>query len=112
MVSQSSCESRAPPRKVLQNASVFLRHLETANQETADDKSPRVCLGHWNRRSFNDIQVCAGKRVSTGFVTIVAVFSTQSTGGNMETVLRKSLIWMLVGMLALPWSPLGPAESW
>src|SRR5262245_29755086 len=30
----------------------------------------------------------------------------------METVLRKSLIWMLVGMLALPWSPLGPAESW
>src|SRR5215831_954327 len=30
----------------------------------------------------------------------------------MEAVLRKSLIWMLVGMLALPWSPLGPAESW
>src|SRR5262245_31817497 len=30
----------------------------------------------------------------------------------METVLRKSLIWMLVALLTLPWSPLGPAESW
>src|SRR5262245_35301751 len=66
MVSQSSRESRAPPRKVLQNASVFPRHLETANQETADDKSPRVCLGHWNRRSFSGIQVCAGKRRRVG----------------------------------------------
>src|SRR5262245_23478476 len=33
-------------------------------------------------------------------------------GGNMEAVFRKSLIWMLVGLLALPWSPLGPAETW
>src|SRR5499426_4690577 len=30
----------------------------------------------------------------------------------METVLRKSLIWMLVALLTLPWSPLGPTESW
>src|SRR5262249_57656445 len=30
----------------------------------------------------------------------------------METVVRKSLIWMLVALLALPCSPLGPAESW
>ena len=30
----------------------------------------------------------------------------------METVVRKSLIWMLVALLALPCSPLGPNESW
>ena len=30
----------------------------------------------------------------------------------METVFRKSLIWMLVALLALPGSPIGTAESW
>src|SRR5262245_65715149 len=105
MVSQSSRESRAPPRKVLQNASVFLRHLETANQETADDKSPRVCLGHWNRRSFNDIQLCGKKAQSAQDL------SMQSTGGNMETVFRKSFIWMLVALLDLHGSHIGPAEG-
>ena len=29
----------------------------------------------------------------------------------MEIAFRKSLIWMLVALLALPWSPLGPGES-
>ena len=29
----------------------------------------------------------------------------------METVLRKFLIWVLVGFLALPGAPLGAAES-
>jgi Protein of unknown function (DUF3300) len=30
----------------------------------------------------------------------------------MKIVFRKSFIWMLITLLALPWSPLGPAESW
>src|SRR5215831_19782015 len=67
------------------------------------ERSPRV---HWNPPSFGGIQLC-GKNAKSAQDS-----STQSTGGNMEAVLRKSLIWMLVGMLALPWSPLGPAESW
>jgi Protein of unknown function (DUF3300) len=29
----------------------------------------------------------------------------------MKIVFRKSFIWMLITLLALPWSPLGPAES-
>jgi hypothetical protein len=37
-------------------------------------------------------------------------FFTQAAGGKMETVLRKSLIWVLVGFLALP-GPLSAAES-
>jgi hypothetical protein len=36
---------------------------------------------------------------------------TQSIGGNMETVLKKSLIWVLVGFLAIPGAPLSAAES-
>src|SRR5262245_1627640 len=30
----------------------------------------------------------------------------------METVFRRSLIWMLVALLALPGSPIGPIQSW
>jgi Protein of unknown function (DUF3300) len=66
---------------------------------------------HWNHLSFGDIQVCGRKaKIHTGFVTITAIFA-QSTGDNMETVLRKSLIWVLVGFLALPGAPLSAAES-
>jgi hypothetical protein len=36
---------------------------------------------------------------------------THSIGGNMETVLRKSLIWVLVGFLAVPGGSLSAAES-
>jgi Protein of unknown function (DUF3300) len=36
---------------------------------------------------------------------------TQATGGKMETVLRKSLVWVLVGFLALPGGSLSAAES-
>jgi hypothetical protein len=61
---------------------------------------------HWNHPSFSDIQVC-GKNAKSA-----QDLSTQSTGGNMETVFRKSLIWMLVALLALPGSPIGPGESW
>jgi hypothetical protein len=38
-------------------------------------------------------------------------FFTQATGGKMETVLRKSLVWVLVGFLALPGGSLSAAES-
>jgi hypothetical protein len=43
---------------------------------------------------------------------IIAYLSlTHSIGGNMETVLRKSLIWVLVGFLAVPGGSLSAAES-
>jgi hypothetical protein len=51
-------------------------------------------------------------KIRTGFVVDHRYLSlTQSIGGNMETVLRKSLIWVLVGFLALPGAPLSAAES-
>jgi hypothetical protein len=51
-------------------------------------------------------------KIRTGFVVDHRYLSlTQSIGGNMETVLKKSLIWVLVGFLALPGAPLSAAES-
>jgi hypothetical protein len=38
-------------------------------------------------------------------------FLSNPQGENMETAVRKSLIWLLVGFLALPGAPLSAAES-